>query len=97
MANALKASGAVLNDKVEFKNTPGFLVQAGYVRNNLAFDLRYTALEYEVEGAGCPADGSCDPRTVDASSIGVGMSFLFGRSSSATTSSDAARRRMQRR
>lgn len=75
LRNVLKASGEVLNDKVEFKNTPGFLVQADYIRKNVAFDLRYTAMDYEVESSG----GS-----VNASSIGLGISFLFGRSSSTT-------------
>ncbi len=72
LANALKASGAVLNDRVEFRNTPGILLQAEYVRRNMAFDLRYTFLEYETEFTGS------DP--IDASSIGVGLSFFFGRS-----------------
>ena len=76
LRNVLKSSGAVLNDRVDFRNTPGLVMQAEYVRRNLAFDLRYTALEYEIESGG---------GTVDASSIGVGMSFLFGRSNPATT------------
>jgi hypothetical protein len=79
-ANALKASGAVLNDKVEFKNTPGILVQAEYVRRNLSFDVRYTMLDYEVQSAGS---------TVGASSIGIGIGFLFGKR--ATTSGTGAR------
>ena len=72
-ANTLSASGAVLNDRVEFENTPGFLLQAEYVRKNVSFDVRYTALEYEISG------GDFEP--VDASSIGVGVSFFIGRSS----------------
>ena len=82
--NALKSSGEVLNDKVEFKNTPGFLVQAEYLRKNLGFDLRYTMLDYEIE--------SSDSDSIDASSIGVGMSFYFGKSSATSGSSNAARR-----
>ena len=77
-ANALKASGAVLNDELEFKATPGAILQAEYMRGNMAFDLRYTMLEYETESSG---------GKVDASSFGVGFSFLFGRGSSTTTSS----------
>ena len=69
LANALKSSGAVLNDKLEFQSTPGFIVQAEYIRRNVSFDLRYTMLDYEVEGGGA---------TVGASSIGLGISFLFG-------------------
>ena len=65
MRNVLKASGEVLNDRVEFRNTPGLLLQADYIRKNLAFDLRYTAMEYEIESGGSG--------TVDASSIGVSI------------------------
>ncbi len=48
LANTLKSSGAVLNNEVEFQNTPGFIVQAEYIRRNISFDLRYTMLDYEV-------------------------------------------------
>lgn len=68
--NVLSASGAVLNDRVEFENTPGMLLQAEYVRRNVAFDLRYTALKYSVANAS---------GNIDASSIGAGLSFFFGR------------------
>ena len=70
LANTFKSSGAVLNDKVEFENTPGVVVQAEYIRGNVSFDLRYTMLEYEVKSNGA---------TVDASSIGVGIGFVFGK------------------
>lgn len=70
--NVLSSSGAVLNDRVEFKNNPGFLLQAEYVRRNAAFDLRYTALQYELAKGGSG--------TVDASSIGVGVSLFVGQS-----------------
>jgi hypothetical protein len=83
LRNVLKASGEVLNDKVEFKNTPGFLLQADYIRKNVAFDLRYTAMDYEVESSG----GS-----INASSVGLGISYFFGRSSSATGPTDGATR-----
>jgi hypothetical protein len=75
LRNVLQASGEVLNDRVAFRNTPGLLLQADYLRGNLAFDLRYTAMKYETE--------SSRSETVDASSIGVGMSFFFGRSARA--------------
>jgi hypothetical protein len=75
--NVLKASGEVLNDKVEFATKPGFILQADYIRKNLGFDVRYTMLDYEVEPSG---SGS-----IDASSIGVGMSFFFGRGARTTT------------
>ena len=68
--NVLAASGDVLNDRVEFENTPGVLLQAEYVRRNIAFDVRYTAMQYSV----ADASGS-----VDASSIGAGLSVFFGR------------------
>ena len=71
LANVLSASGAVLNGRTEFQNTPGLLLQAEYVRRSVAFDVRYTALQYKVSG---DASG-----TVDASSIGAGLSLFFGR------------------
>jgi hypothetical protein len=70
--NVLSSSGAVLNERVEFKNNPGLLVQAEYVRRNVAFDLRYTALQYELAKGGSG--------TVDASSIGLGLSLFVGQS-----------------
>ena len=70
LGNVMKASGSVLNSRVEFENKPGFLLQAEYVRKNIAFDLRYTALEYELSSGGSG--------TVDASSIGGGLTFFFG-------------------
>ena len=85
LANALKASGAVLNDRVEFRNTPGFLLQAEYIRRNMAFDLRYTFLEYETESSGSDS--------IDASSIGVGLSFFFGRSRPGAADTGSANRR----
>jgi hypothetical protein len=72
LANVMSASGGVLNDRVEFESSPGFLLQAEYVRRNWGFDLRYTALEYELSSGGTG--------TVDASSIGGGISFYFGKS-----------------
>jgi len=72
LRNVMEASGAVLNERVEFENKPGLLVQAEYVRKNVAFDLRYTAMKYELASGGSG--------TVDASSIGVGMTFFIGRS-----------------
>jgi hypothetical protein len=70
--NVLSSSGEVLNDRVEFGNKPGVLLQAEYVRRNVAFDLRYTAMEYEVTKGGTG--------TVDASNVGLGVSFFFGQS-----------------
>ena len=70
LANKFKTSGAVLNESLEFENTPGVVVQAEYVRRNMSFDLRYTALDYEIKSSGT---------TVDASSIGLGISFMFGK------------------
>ena len=70
LANKFSTSGAVLNESIEFENTPGFVVQAEYIRRNVSFDLRYTALEYEDKAGDF---------TVDASSIGVGISFMFGK------------------
>ncbi|HYW30200.1 MAG TPA: hypothetical protein VE869_01755 [Gemmatimonas sp.] len=70
LANSLKASGDVANGRVNFGNTPGVVVQAEYLKNEWGFDLRYTALHYEVtNGSG----------TVGASNIGVGASYFFPR------------------
>ena len=73
LRNVMEASGGVLDSRLEFKNSPGLLLQAEYVRRNVSFDLRYTAMEYEVSSGGSG--------TVDASSIGGGVSFFFGGSS----------------
>jgi hypothetical protein len=70
LRNVMEASGGVLNSRVEFENRPGLLLQAEYVKRQYAFDLRYTALEYELSSGGSG--------TVNASSIGVGVSFFFG-------------------
>ena len=69
--NVMAASGAVVNDRVSFRNKPGMLLQTEYVRRNWAFDLRYTAMTYEVESGGTG--------DVGASSFGVGASFFVGR------------------
>jgi hypothetical protein len=69
-ANKLKASGAVLNDEVTFKASPGFVAQAEYLHKNFGFDLRFTKLDYEIDRGGSG--------TIDASSIGAGMTFFFG-------------------
>jgi hypothetical protein len=69
LANTLKASGAVLNDEVTFKPGAGFILQAGYLRKDFGFDVRYTALDYEVDRGGSG--------TLNASSLGVGMTYFF--------------------
>jgi hypothetical protein len=71
LGNVLEASGAALNSRVEFKNNPGYLLQAEFVMRKLSFDVRYTLMKYEVESGGTG--------TVDATSVGAGFSFLFGR------------------
>lgn len=70
MANSIKASGGVVNGSVDFKPTPGLLLQAEYVHRNMSFDLRYTAMEYEISKGGSG--------TVGASSLGAGFSFFVG-------------------
>lgn len=70
LANSIKASGGVVNGSVDFKATPGLLLQAEYMHKNMAFDLRYTAMEYEVSKGGSG--------TVGASSFGAGFSFFIG-------------------
>jgi len=70
-ANALRTSGEALDQDVEFRTAPGAVIQAEYHRGNVAFDLRYTMLRYEIESGG---SGS-----IDANSFGGGLSFFFGR------------------
>jgi hypothetical protein len=70
LRNVLEASGAALNDRVEFKNTPGFLGQAEYGFGKWALDLRYTMMKYEVSQGGTG--------TVSANSLGAGLSYAFG-------------------
>ena len=71
LRNVLAASGATLNSRVEFKNNPGYVLQAEYERPAFSFDVRYTMMKYEVESGGSG--------TVGANSFGAGFSFLFGR------------------
>ena len=71
LGNVLEASGDALNSRVEFKNNPGFLLQAEYVMRNFSFDVRYTIMKYEIESGGSG--------TIDANSLGAGFSILFGR------------------
>jgi hypothetical protein len=68
--NVLEASGAALNDRVEFKSAPGFLGQAEYGFGKWALDLRYTMMNYEVSSGGTG--------TVSANSLGAGLSYAFG-------------------
>lgn len=70
LANALRASGEAAEGRVDFEPTPGALVQAELVRGNFVFDVRYTALNYEVSGSG--------GETVNASSFGAGIGVFFG-------------------
>ncbi len=76
LRNVLSASGDAAEGRVEFRNTPGLVLQADYVRGNVGFDLRYTALEYEIDGGASDA--------VDASSVGLGISYYFGRTRRST-------------
>lgn len=67
--NVLKASGEVLDSRLEFEDNAGFLVQAEYLRGEFAFDLRVTSLTYRT--ANVPIS------EVGASSVGVGASWFF--------------------
>jgi hypothetical protein len=68
--NVLEASGAALNDRLEFKSAPGVVLQSGYGFGKWALDLRYTAMKYEVAKGGTG--------TVNANSLGAGLSYAFG-------------------
>jgi hypothetical protein len=70
LGNVLEASGAVLNNRVEFKNKPGFVLQTEYGSKQWTFDLRYTIMKYEVSKGGSG--------TVNANSLGAGLSYAFG-------------------
>lgn len=70
VANALSASGAALNSKVEFDARPGFIAQAEYDLGRVGLDVRYTIMKYEISRGG---SGS-----VNADAIGAGVSFYFG-------------------
>jgi hypothetical protein len=69
--NVLEASGAALNSRLEFKSTPGYVLQTAYgFGDNWALDMRYTAMKYEVSKGGSG--------TVSANSLGAGLSYAFG-------------------
>ena len=70
LGNVFEASGEAINTRVEFKSNPGFVLQAEYVLRRMAFDLRYTLMEYEIASGGSG--------TVNANTIGGGVSLLFG-------------------
>ena len=74
LGNVLEASGATLNSRVEFKPTPGFVAQTEYGLGQWAFDLRYTMMKYEVSKGGSG--------TVSANSLGAGLSYALGGSTS---------------
>ena len=69
--NVLEASGSALNTRLEFKSTPGYVLQTAYgFGDKWALDVRYTALKYEVSKGGSG--------TVSANSLGAGLSYAFG-------------------
>jgi hypothetical protein len=69
-ANVLQADGAAVNSRVEFKTAPGYVIQTGYGLGKWSLDMRYTAMKYEV------ATGATG--TVNANSLGAGLSYAFG-------------------
>ncbi len=73
LRNVLAASGDALDERVEVRHTPGWVLQGEHIFGNMSVDLRYTATEYQVERGGSG--------TVDASSLDVDMSFFLGSSS----------------
>jgi hypothetical protein len=74
LGNVLEASGAAANNRVEFKPTPGYVTQAEYALGHWSFDLRYTMMKYEVSSGGAG--------TVVANSLGAGLSYALGGSTS---------------
>lgn len=70
-ANVLEAQGAAANGRLEFKATPGYVVQTAYVfGQKWALDMRYTMMKYELAQGGTG--------TVNANSLGAGLSYAFG-------------------
>ena len=70
-ANVLEAQGAAANGRLEFKSTPGYVVQTAYVfGQKWALDMRYTMMKYEVAQGGSGK--------VNANSLGAGLSYAFG-------------------
>ena len=67
--NVLKASGDVLDSRIEFANHAGLLAQAEYLRGDIAFDLRVTSLTYRISSGGTG--------DVGASSVGVGATWFW--------------------
>jgi hypothetical protein len=67
--NRIEAEGAAVDGKIEFKTTPGYVVQTGYGRGPWAIDLRYTLMKYEMAGVA---------EKVNANSLGAGLSWSFG-------------------
>jgi hypothetical protein len=74
LGNVLEASGAAANNRVAFKPTPGYVTQAEYALGHWSFDLRYTMMKYEVSSGGAG--------TVSANSLGAGLSYALGGSTS---------------
>ena len=70
LGNVMEATGGVANARVEVENKPGYLFHAQWGRGRWVVDLRYTAMTYEVASGGTG--------TVNASSIGGGLSFMLG-------------------
>lgn len=70
LANTFKAEGAVLSSSVSFDPSFGKVAFLEYGRREWQIDLRYTHVKYT----------STNPRsTLDASNIGVGFTWQFGR------------------
>lgn len=70
LANTFSGSGAVFNSSVSFDPSFGKVAFLEYGRREWQIDLRYTHLTYT----------SSNPRsTLDASNIGVGLTWQFGR------------------
>jgi hypothetical protein len=71
LRNVLEVTGDAASGRVEFQNTPGFIVQGEYRWTQIALDLRYTAMTYKTDGT--------NSESVGASSFGGGISYYFGR------------------
>ena len=69
LGNVLEADGAAASGRIEFKSTPGYVVQTGYGRGQWMVDVRYTLMKYEVAGLS---------GQINANSLGAGLSWSFG-------------------
>ena len=68
IAGGIKGSGSLDNIDIDIENNTGWTAEAGLIYEIYNFGIKYTGIEYEVEGVSDPMDGS---------SFAVFFGFLF--------------------